>query len=92
MKQINNVVIIGRKWFDKINGNTYHSAQVIINGGEMNIRSNRQYGYGDSYITTATELLIDNDYSRDNMARDDLRNWLKCNAIVECFNVNKRDL
>lgn len=90
MKQIESAVIIARKWFDKVNGNTYHTARIIINGGEADHKSLRQYGYGTSYITTATETAIENGYTRDSMSREALREWLTRHAIIDEVSVTRR--
>lgn len=92
MRQIENAVIIAHKWFDRVNGNTYHSARIIINGGEADFKKPIEYGYGDSYMTTAADIALENGYTRDNMTRDALRSWLKSNAIVDVVSVKKRDL
>ena len=42
------ITIIGRRWFDKINGNTYFSAVGLVNG-ELKIEINYEYGYGNTY-------------------------------------------
>jgi len=43
----------GMKWFDKVNGNTYHSVRITrIDTGEQ-IACEFQYGYGDQYRHTA---------------------------------------
>ena len=52
------ITIIGRRWFDKINGNTYHSTEVY-NNGEFVGREPFTYGYGDHYIQTGREILQD---------------------------------
>lgn len=42
------LTILGRRWFDRINGNTYFSAKALIDGkpaGEIRF----QYGYGNQY-------------------------------------------
>jgi hypothetical protein len=46
------LTIIGRRWFDKINGNTYHSVE-IWQGGKMLVRVPFAYGYGNQYQQTA---------------------------------------
>ncbi len=48
--------IEGRRWFDRKNGNTYHSSKIYIDGNFFD-RVRPQYGYDDHYITTAFELL-----------------------------------
>jgi hypothetical protein len=45
------IIIRGKEWFDKINGNSYFSAQVEYNGVIHYIPF--QYGYGDAYIYEA---------------------------------------
>ena len=58
-KQITPPAVIhvhGRKWFDKVNGNTYHSATVYVDGRKVH-ESGCVYGYGDHYLQTATEWL-----------------------------------
>jgi hypothetical protein len=48
--------IIGRRWFQKTYGNTYNTAQIIVDGETVEITP-RQYGYGDHYLTIAAEAL-----------------------------------
>ena len=45
------------RWFDKINGNTYHSVRVIRHEDGAVIVGQFQYGYGDHYRQTALELM-----------------------------------
>lgn len=52
------ITVLGRRWFDKPNGNTYHSVRVLVNGEEIDRRA-FEYGYGDQYIQTATAMLMD---------------------------------
>lgn len=54
--EIRSVMILGRKWFDRVNGNTYHSATVYVDGIEV-LQTAREYGYGDQYVETALEAL-----------------------------------
>jgi hypothetical protein len=52
-------IVEGRKWFDKVNGNTYHS--IVITDAETNTmlyHSPLTYGYGDAYRQTAMDYLI----------------------------------
>lgn len=50
------LTIIGRRWFQKSYGNTYNTAQIIVDG-EMVAKTPRQYGYGEHYLTIAGETL-----------------------------------
>lgn len=52
-------IVEGFRWFDKINGNTYHT--IIITTTKDNKRiyeSPITYGYGDQYKHTAIDYLI----------------------------------
>ena len=43
------------KWFDKVNGNTYHSVRITRTMDGKTIACPFQYGYGDHYRQTALE-------------------------------------
>ena len=62
--------INAREWFDKINGNSYFSAEIVINYGTDSERKYFlpfQYGYGDAYLYQAFEFLQDNYEMPDNI-------------------------
>ena len=45
------------RWFDKANGNTYHSVRVTrVKDGETIVHA-WTYGYGDHYRQTALEIM-----------------------------------
>jgi hypothetical protein len=50
------LTVIGRRWFQRGPGNTYHSAQIIVDGAEVE-GIGFAYGYGDHYLTTAFQKL-----------------------------------
>lgn len=56
VKNGDNITIIGRRWFDRINGNTYHSVQCVINGEQVAYVP-FAYGYDDQYIQTGANEL-----------------------------------
>lgn len=56
LKKSDVVTIEGRRWFEKTNGNTYHSCDLIVNN-EVIDRVSFTYGYGDQYRQTGRELL-----------------------------------
>lgn len=60
MKKINELEIFGKRWFQKSYGNTYHTTTVIVNGEEL--KSGITYGYGNTYLQTAADLLRVNGY------------------------------
>ena len=49
-----NLVIV-KKWFDVINGNTYHSVQVKLMG--KTLESGKVYGYGNQYEETLQKMI-----------------------------------
>ena len=56
----------GREWFDKINGNSYFSARIWIDGGQVAILT-FQYGYGEQYLYEAQKKLLELGYiSQEN--------------------------
>jgi len=55
------ITILGRRWFQKSAGNTYHTVQVLIDG-ELKFQSERTYGYGNQYVDTACDWLEQNGY------------------------------
>jgi hypothetical protein len=59
-----NITIIGRRWFDRINGNTYFSAVGLINGREV-VNIPFEYGYGDHYKDCIFRELIKAGYCPD---------------------------
>lgn len=60
LKQIDNLEIYGKRWFQKSYGNTYHSVNVYVN--DELLRCDFAYGYGSQYLQTACDLLIDAGY------------------------------
>jgi hypothetical protein len=59
--KITSITVFGRKWFDKVNGNTYCTAQIMINGITVG-KTPFQYGYGDFYMQAASEWLREHKY------------------------------
>ncbi len=56
-KKVNRSLFIeGREWFDKVNGNSYFSARLWVDGGQVAILT-FQYGYGDQYLYEAQRKL-----------------------------------
>ncbi len=53
--------IEGREWFDKVNGNSYFSARIWVDGGQVAILT-FQYGYGDQYLYEAQKKLLELGY------------------------------
>lgn len=47
------------KWFDSVNGNTYHNVVIVLPDGKV-LTSGFKYGYGTSYKETAIDTLEEN--------------------------------
>ena len=51
------ITILGRRWFDRVNGNTYFSARAIVDGKEES-HIPYAYGYGDQYLQEAWDEVV----------------------------------
>lgn len=51
-----NITVIGRRWFERQNGNTYHSVEVYKDG-ELLDRIPFAYGYDRQYEQSAVDIL-----------------------------------
>ena len=57
MKRKIKFVVTAARWFDRVNGNTYHACQVTRCRDGAVLRCPWQYGYGDQYRYTALEAM-----------------------------------
>jgi hypothetical protein len=55
------IVVIGRRWFHKGPGNTYFSAEMIVDGSRVG-KIDYEYGYGEQYLYSAFYWLAENGY------------------------------
>lgn len=93
------ILVIGRRWFDKANGNTYCASKVYVNGRHV-ITNDYEYGYGDYYVDAANDALaeqgyIDNPKTGASGLRTPLWRYCDENNIefnYEVADVLKRDL
>lgn len=51
--------VIAKKWFDKVNGNTYHSVRCVRHLDNAIVVGEFQYGYGENYKQTALYAMFD---------------------------------
>jgi hypothetical protein len=51
--------IVGRRWFSKGRGSTFHTVRVYLDG-ELLGESGIKWGYGNQYIYTGWKLAIEN--------------------------------
>jgi hypothetical protein len=61
MKIEKSLFIEGRLWFDKVNGNTYFSNRVWVDG-KIAFQMGMEYGYEEQYAHRAIEELHKNGY------------------------------
>ncbi|MCP4648764.1 MAG: hypothetical protein GY853_01610 [PVC group bacterium] len=50
--------VTGCRWFDKINGNTYHSARIVRASDSKVLYCPFEYGYGEQYKETALLAMV----------------------------------
>jgi len=94
------ISIFGRRWFDKVNGNTYFSAIGMINGIEV-VNINYEYGYGNQYEDRVVDELEKLGYfpgrvCYDNGCNESMWQYLRrCNFVYNstvCDVTRKKDL
>ena len=55
-RKVRRVTIIGRKWFDRLNGNTYFTAEILVNGIHVHSMP-YEYGYDSQYEHSSMDWL-----------------------------------
>ena len=86
----NNYVFLVKKWFDKANGNTYHSVEYHDFDTGETITSGIVYGYEDHYKQTAYAMMVEHGYSTDPSPGDFWKNNSIHYYVVEVS--RRRDL
>lgn len=86
---IKSVNITTKEWFDKTYGNSYFSAQVVINNKYL-IKLPFQYGYGDHSIDMVAKKLIELGITDKDVYRWDARKSIdfRYNKIENCLKRN----
>jgi hypothetical protein len=74
------IFVLGKRWHDKRNGNTYHRVRVFVNDNEIGT-SKVTYGYEDAYIQTATALLKEKGYLKSMPETTMLYRYCQQNGI-----------
>lgn len=91
------VHVDARRWFERTNGNTYHSVSVVVDGEPVGVAP-FVYGYGDHYLHTAGEILMRARPALGLVEAYDLGRWatredLGISLTTDCVDVpRKRDL
>lgn len=60
LNELKTIDLTAKEWFDKVNGNSYFSARLVLNYGMENQESFTlpfQYGYGSAYEQSASKIL-----------------------------------
>jgi hypothetical protein len=86
--KIKTIDVNAKEWFDKVNGNSYFSGEIIINYGmksEKTITMPFQYGYGDHYLDTACDML-DKAKLINNDSYNRLPRYCRYNDIILRYN------
>jgi hypothetical protein len=61
MSKIELIQVIGKRWFQRSYGNTYHISKIHVtyaDGTSATFTTEKQYGYGEQYVQSAHELLV----------------------------------
>jgi hypothetical protein len=88
---IKTIDITAKEWFDKVNGNSYFSAQVTLNYGLPNVKTIYlpfQYGYGDHAVDMSMRALVIQGIIKTN---DRTRLWRYCEENNIILRHNKID-
>lgn len=62
--QIKFIAVVVR-WFDRVNGNTYHSVSITRSKDWARIKAPMRYGYEAAYEQTARQLLKEAGWMKD---------------------------
>ncbi len=84
--------VLATRWFDKKNGNTYHTVRLYRNSHFFTSK-HYVYGYGNHYEQTALELLKENGYCKDCQFYYEVVQEFDGNVLTICRDVSrKKDL
>ena len=72
--KVTSITVIGRRWFRKGAGHTYHTVEILVNG-EFVHKSERTYGYGNQYEYTAKDWLVKEGYLEMEGHSPDSLSW-----------------
>ena len=78
MCQIKSITIIGRRWRQKVYGNTYNSVQIFVDTTEIKLPY--EYGGMDQYYQRAISYLVENGYIIPEN-NESIRDWAKRNGV-----------
>jgi len=82
-----------RQWHDRVNGNTYYSARVYVDGAHV-FTTGRSYGYDFQYEHDVAKQLVNMGYLPEEYGSRGIR-WareLGIDVYSVCYDAKKRDL
>jgi len=93
-RKMRTLVLIGRRWFNRTFGNTYHSVEIIVDGKQIH-KIDYAYGYGSQWEYNACVWLTDNKYlpGRETKVGESL--WCYCERmgieyVITCTDVPRK--
>jgi hypothetical protein len=92
--KIKTIDVQAKEWFDKVNGNSYFSANVTINYGlenQQNIFLPFQYGYGSHYMDIAGQELLELKLVKKNDNNTFFQLWKYCQDNKIILRTSKRE-
>jgi hypothetical protein len=75
------IVVFGRLWVDRINGNTYHTAEIIVDGLPIVYLGPRD-GSGNMYLYYAFDWLSENGHIKGYEKHAAPHHWCMDNKIL----------
>ena len=60
-------LIHSKKWRDCVNVNTYHAVRILNNQNNSMIAAPFQYGYGEQFIQSASEVMINKGWIKEKL-------------------------
>ena len=57
MNRVIKFTVIAKKWWDRVNGNTYHSVRCVRCKDNAVVTGSFRYGYGEHYKQTALAIM-----------------------------------
>ena len=87
MKKITNLSVIAKEWWDRVNGNSYFSAQIQVNGETIYLPF--QYGYDRMYLQQSTAALKNAGYEVGDIG---LERYCRENNIPAVFHKSDKQL
>lgn len=92
--KIKTIDIQAKEWFDKVNGNSYFSANVTLNYGlptQKSIFLPFQYGYGSHYQDMAGKELLKQKLVKQDKNDTFFSLWRYCEANKIILRTSKRE-